>query len=193
MEVEGQHTEDGQLIARAAKGEQKAFTVLLDKYRNAVYHIILRIVKVPEDAEDLTIETFAKAFDRLHQYCPEYAFSTWLFKIASNTSIDFLRKKSIDKVSLDQQDASIADNVKFSTGNDPEIDLIKTQRKDTLQKAVNEMDEIFSRVIHLRYFKEYNYEEISAELGIPVGTIKVQLYRAKKLLLKKLEEEKDKW
>ena len=158
MEVEGQHTEDGQLIARAAKGEQKAFTVLLDKYRNAVYHIILRIVKVPEDAEDLTIETFAKAFDRLHQYCPEYAFSTWLFKIASNTSIDFLRKKSIDKVSLDQQDASIADNVKFSTGNDPEIDLIKTQRKDTLQKAVNEMDEIFSRVIHLRYFKEYNYE-----------------------------------
>lgn len=193
MEVEGQHTEDGQLIARAAKGEQKAFTVLLDKYRNAVYHIILRIVKVPEDAEDLTIETFAKAFDRLHQYCPEYAFSTWLFKIASNTSIDFLRRKSIDKVSLDQQDASIADNVKFSTGNDPEIDLIKTQRKDTLQKAVNEMDEIFSRVIHLRYFKEYNYEEISAELGIPVGTIKVQLYRAKKLLLKKLEEEKDKW
>ncbi|MFN8238861.1 MAG: sigma-70 family RNA polymerase sigma factor [Chitinophagales bacterium] len=193
MELKGQHTQDNQLITRAGMGDQKAFTALLDKYRNAVFHIILKIVKTPEDAEDLTIETFAKAFDRLDQYSPEYAFSTWLFKIASNTSIDFLRRKSIDKVSLDQQDASITDNVKFSTGNDPEIDLIKSQQQDTLQKTVNEMDEIFSRVINLRYFKEYNYEEISAELGIPVGTIKVQLYRAKKLLLKKLLEDKDKW
>ncbi len=193
MEIKSHNAIDAELLAAAKSGDQRAYTALLEKYRNSIFHIILKIVKSPEDAEDLTIETFAKAFDRLYQYSPEYAFSTWLFKIASNTSIDFLRRKSIDKVSLDRQDASITDNIKFSTDNDPEMDLIKSQRQDKLQKAVNDMDEIFSRVIQLRYFKEYNYEEISAELGIPVATIKVQLYRARKLLLKKLSEEKDKW
>ena len=193
MEIKSHNAIDAELLAAAKSGDQRAYTALLEKYRNSIFHIILKIVKSPEDAEDLTIETFAKAFDRLYQYSPEYAFSTWLFKIASNTSIDFLRRKSIDKVSLDRQDASITDNIKFSTDNDPEMDLIKSQRQDKLQKAVNDMDEIFSRGIQLRYFKEYNYEEISAELGIPVATIKVQLYRARKLLLKKLSEEKDKW
>jgi RNA polymerase sigma factor (sigma-70 family) len=193
MEIKSHNAIDDELLAAAKSGDQRAYTALLEKYRNSIFHIILKIVKSSEDAEDLTIETFAKAFDRLYQYSPEYAFSTWLFKIASNTSIDFLRRKSIDKVSLDQQDISITDNIRFSTANDPEMDLIKSQRQDKLQKAVNEMDEIFSRVIQLRYFKEYNYEEISAELGIPVGTIKIQLYRARKLLFKKLSEEKDKW
>ncbi|MBK9328947.1 MAG: RNA polymerase sigma factor [Sphingobacteriales bacterium] len=193
MVIKSHNAIDDELLAAAKSGDQRAYTALLEKYRNSIFHIILKIVKSSEDAEDLTIETFAKAFDRLYQYSPEYAFSTWLFKIASNTSIDFLRRKSIDKVSLDQQDISITDNIRFSTANDPEMDLIKSQRQDKLQKAVNEMDEIFSRVIQLRYFKEYNYEEISAELGIPVGTIKIQLYRARKLLFKKLSEEKDKW
>lgn len=193
MEIKNHNTIDNELLSAAKNGDQKAYTALMEKYQKSVYHLILKIVKSPEDAEDLMIETFSKAFDKLEQYSPDFAFSTWLYKITSNTCIDFLRKKSIEKVSLEKEGKNIFDNLNFSTGNNPETDLIKSQRIDKMQHAVNSMDEIFSRVIALRYFKEYSYEEISEELNIPVGTIKVQLHRAKKILLEKFLDEKDKW
>jgi RNA polymerase sigma factor (sigma-70 family) len=193
MEMNSPNRIDKALLESAKRGDQKAYGMLMDKYRNSIYHLILKIIKSPEDAEDLTIETFAKAFDRLHQFSPEYAFSTWLYKIASNTCIDFIRKKSIEKVSLENEHLTITDNIKYSTSSDPETELIKAQRTDQLQQAVNEMDELFARVITLRYFKEYSYEEMSKELGTPVSTIKVQLYRAKKILLNKILKHKDSW
>lgn len=193
MEINNHNTIDTELLSAAKKGDQKAFTALMDKYKNSLYHLILKIVKSPEDAEDLMIESFAKAFDRLGQYSFDYAFSTWLYKIASNTSIDFLRKKRIQKISLENEGQDLIDQLGFNTGTNPETDLIKDQRIKQMQLAVSEMDEIFSRVISLRYFKEYSYEEISKALDIPVSTIKVQLYRAKKLLLEKIKDEKDKW
>ncbi|HOY40514.1 MAG TPA: sigma-70 family RNA polymerase sigma factor [Chitinophagales bacterium] len=193
MEVKPHNTIDNALLAAAKNGDQKAYTALMEKYRNSVYHLILKIVKSPQDAEDLMIESFAKAFDHLDQYSTDFAFSTWLYKITSNTCIDFLRKKRIEKVSLENQGKEILDNLNFSTSTNPELDLIKSQRIDKMQHVVNSMDEIFSRVIALRYFKEYSYEEISEELNIPVGTIKVQLHRAKKILLEKFTDEKDKW
>lgn len=193
MEVKSHNSIDQELLTAANNGDQKAYTALMEKYRKSVYHLILKIVKSPEDAEDLMIEAFSKAFDRLDQYSPDYAFSTWLYKITSNTCIDFLRKKSIEKISLEKEGKSLFDSISFSTHSNPEMDLIKSQRIDKLKDAVNSMDEIFSRVIALRYFKEYSYEEISEELNIPVGTIKVQLHRAKKILLEKFMEEKDKW
>lgn len=193
MEVKSHNSIDQELLTAANNGDQKAYTALMEKYRKSVYHLILKIVKSPEDAEDLMIEAFSKAFDRLDQYSPDYAFSTWLYKITSNTCIDFLRKKSIEKISLEKEGKSLFDSISFSTHSNPEMDLIKSQRIDKLKDAVNSMDEIFSRVIALRYFKEYSYEEISEELNIPVGTIKVQLHRAKKILLEKFMDEKDKW
>lgn len=193
MEVDHHNRIDAELLKAAKNGDQKAYTALMEKYQKSIYHLILKLVKSPEDAEDLMIETFAKAFDKLDQYSPEYAFSTWLYKISSNTCIDFLRKKSIEKVSLDKEGNTISDNVQFSTSITPESDLIKSQRTDKLQAYVNSMDTIFARVINLRYFKEYSYEEISAALNIPVSTIKVQLYRAKKNLLEKIKDEKEKW
>ncbi|MFN8294668.1 MAG: sigma-70 family RNA polymerase sigma factor [Chitinophagales bacterium] len=193
MEIKNHNSIDNDLLLAAKNGDQKAYTALMEKYRKSVYHLILKIVKSPEDAEDLMIEAFSKAFDRLEQYSPDFAFSTWLYKITSNTCIDFLRKKSIEKISLEKEGKSLFDSISFSTNSNPEMDLIKSQRIDKLQDAVNSMDEIFSRVIALRYFKEYSYEEISEELNIPVGTIKVQLHRAKKILLEKFLNEKDKW
>jgi RNA polymerase sigma-70 factor (ECF subfamily) len=193
MEIIANKEDDLRWINAAKNGNQKAFTMLMEKYQKSTYFVILKIIKTPEDAEDLVIETFAKAFDNIHKYSADFAFSTWLYKIASNTSIDFLRKKSIEKVSLENEGNTILDSMHFSTSTNPETDLIKSQRIDKLQHAVNSMDEIFSRVISLRYFKEYSYEEISEELNIPVGTIKVQLHRAKKLLLDKFMNEKDKW
>ncbi|MDB5226877.1 MAG: sigma-70 family polymerase sigma factor [Bacteroidota bacterium] len=193
MALKSHNKIDIALLDGARKGDQKAYTALLEKYRKSVYYLILKIVRSPEDAEDLMIESFSKAFDHLDQYSPEYAFSTWLYKITSNTCIDFLRKKKIDKVSLENNDGTVLDNLDFITGTNPELDLIKSQRIDKMQHAVSTMDEIFSRVIALRYFKEYSYEEISEELGIPIGTIKVQLHRAKKLLQNKFLDEKDKW
>lgn len=189
--MKGQNLIDIELLEKAKQGDQKAYSILLERYRNSIYHLILKITKSPEDAEDLTIETFAKAFDRLHQFSPEFAFSTWLYKIASNTSIDFIRKKSIEKVSLENQHSNITDNIKYSTSTDPEIELIKAQQAQRLQQAINEMEDYFSKIITLRYLKEYSLEEISNELGTPVNTLKVQLYRAKKNLLNKLLREEN--
>ena len=193
MELRNHNRIDDEWLDGARNGDQKAYTALLEKYRKSVYYLILKIVRSPEDAEDLMIESFSKAFDHLDQYSHDYAFSTWLFKITSNTCIDFLRKKKMEKVSLENDEGKVFDNLEFITGTNPELDLIKSQRIDKLQHAVNSMDDIFSRVIALRYFKEYSYEEISEELGIPIGTIKVQLHRAKKLLQNKFLDEKDKW
>ncbi|MCB0508451.1 MAG: sigma-70 family RNA polymerase sigma factor [Chitinophagales bacterium] len=192
MEIKKHNAIDDELLEAAKKGDQKAYSALMEKYQKSIYHIILKIVRNSEDAEDLTIETFAKAFDKIEQYSPQFAFSTWLYKIASNTCIDFLRKKSIDKISLDEENKTIEDNINFSTENTPETDLIKLQRKDALQEIVQSMSPTFSQVITLRYFKEYSYEEMSEALHIPVTTIKVQLHRAKKNLLEILENKKEK-
>lgn len=192
MEIKS-HTVDLQLLEEAKIGEQKAYTTLMEKYRKSVYHLILKIVKSPEDAEDLMIETFAKAFDKIDQYSSDFAFSTWLYRIASNTCIDFLRRKSIDKVSLDNEADILQDNLRFTADSNPEADMIRAQRIRRLQEEVQAMDVIFSRVLTLRYLKEYSYEEISEELHIPVPTIKVQLHRARKLLLQRLSENREKW
>ena len=144
--------------------------------------MILKIVKKPEDAEDLLIESFAKAFDNLEKYTPQFAFSTWLYKIASNTCIDFLRKKSILQVSMDADDVFISDSILYSSDETPEQHLIRSQRINLLQESVKKLDPAFMQVIELRYFGEKSYEEISQELNIPINTVKVQLFRAKKQL-----------
>lgn len=193
MEINNTNLTDLSLVASAKQGNQKAYAALMDKYKNSIYHLILKLAKKPEDAEDLMIETFAKAFDKLDSYSAEFAFSTWLYKITSNTCIDFLRKKSIDKIPFDSDSKTITDNILFSTETTPELDLIRHQRIDKIQRIVQSMDTIFARVLQLRYFEEYSYEEISAALQIPVGTIKVQLHRAKKQLTERLEAEKETW
>ncbi len=172
------------LVDLAKKGNEKAFATLMNRYRDSIYFMLLKMVNNISDAEDLTIEAFGKAFRNLESYTPEFAFSTWLFKIATNNCIDFIRKKQSSPSTIDQvQDDldSITRNIQ-SDLPDPEEALINDQKIAVLRSIVNQLKPRYRKLIELRYYKEYSYEEIASELNLPIGTVKAQLFRAKSLL-----------
>jgi RNA polymerase sigma-70 factor (ECF subfamily) len=146
--------------------------------------MLLKMVNNPYDAEDLTIEAFGKAFRNIESYTPRYAFSTWLFKIATNNCVDFIRKKQLAPTPLDHLQDSM-DNVTVNIQSDlpdPEESLINHQKIEALKDIVSQLKPRYKSLIELRFYKEYSYEEISSELNLPIGTVKAQLYRAKTLL-----------
>ncbi len=172
------------LVEQARNGSEKAFSILLNRYRDSIYFLLLKMVNNSSDAEDLTIEAFGKAFRNLDLFTPDFAFSTWLFKIATNNCIDFIRRKKlipgpIDQMQDDQDDMTV--NIQ-SDLPDPEESLINDQKIAVLRSIVNQLEPRYRTLIELRYFKEYSYEEIAAEMKLPIGTVKAQLYRAKTLL-----------
>jgi RNA polymerase sigma-70 factor (ECF subfamily) len=182
---------DFDLVQRAVEGDQKSFAELMGRYRDAIYFMLLKMVNNKSDAEDLTIEAFGKAFKNIHQYSPNYAFSTWLFKIASNNCIDFLRKKrtnmiSIDGGILDDKENDQPIHLKDETP-DPEEGLIKQQKAILMRTVVKKLKPRYRTLIELRYFKEFSYEEIADELDLPLGTVKAQLFRARELLFNTLK------
>jgi RNA polymerase sigma-70 factor (ECF subfamily) len=172
------------LVEEAKKGNEKAFASLMNRYRDSIYYMLLKMVNNPYDAEDLTIEAFGKAFRNIESYTPRYAFSTWLFKIATNNCVDFIRKKQLSPTPLDHLQDSM-DNVTVNIQSDlpdPEESLINHQKIAALKDIVSQLKPRYKALIELRYYKEYSYEEISSELNLPIGTVKAQLYRAKTLL-----------
>ena len=175
---------DLQLVEEAKSGSDKAFARLMNRYKDSIYFLLLKMVKNPSDAEDLTIEAFGKAFRNLDLYTSEFAFSTWLFKIATNNCIDFLRKKQSSPALLDQwQDDNIQPDMNIQSDiPDPEEMMINQQKITELRSVVNQLKPRYKALIELRYYKEYSYEEIASELKIPLGTVKVQLSRAKTLI-----------
>jgi len=188
MEVDHELSEKAKndllLVQEAKKGDEKAFAGLMTRYWDSIYYMLLKMVNNPSDAEDLTIEAFGKAFRAIDSYTPRFAFSTWLFMIATNNCIDFIRKKSTSPGIIDQYQNGI-DNLTINIQSDlpdPEERLINDQKIATLRKIVNQLKSPYREIIELRYYKEFSYEEISAELKIPIGTVKAQLYRAKSLL-----------
>lgn len=172
------------LVNRAKQGDEKAFASLMNRYRDSIYYMLLKMVNNAFDAEDLTIEAFGKAFRNIESYTPKYAFSTWLFKIATNNCVDFIRKKQLSPSPLDHLQENL-DNVTVNIQSDlpdPEERLIQQQKISDLKEIVNQLKPRYRRLIELRYYKEYSYEEISKELNLPLGTVKAQLNRAKTLL-----------
>jgi RNA polymerase sigma factor (sigma-70 family) len=172
------------LVEMAREGNEKAFSGLMNRYRDSIYFMLLKMVNNSSDAEDLTIEAFGKAFHNLESFTPEFAFSTWLFKIATNNCIDFIRKKQTSPAAIDQLDDDL-DNLTVNIQSDlpdPEEALINDQKIKVLRDIVNQLKPRYRQLIELRYFKEYSYEEIASELNLPIGTVKAQLYRAKNLL-----------
>lgn len=178
---------DLDLVDSALSGSQRAYTQLMSAYRENIYFMMFKMVNNRDDAEDLTIEAFGKAFKRLDQYRPDFAFSTWLFKIASNNCIDFLRKKKkATLVSLDQGYSNEdGDEMTIDIEEDnlnPEQAFMKEQRKEEMHKIVDQLKPKYKQLVELRYFDEMSYEEIADELSLPLGTVKAQLFRARELM-----------
>lgn len=198
MEVNQKLTEKGQrdykLIRLALdNGDQHAYAELMNNYRDSLYFTMLRMTSDPHDADDLTIEAFGKAFKNLFQYTSEYAFSTWLFKIATNNCIDFMRKKSRGNFaeSPDVGDDDMSSQVVTITP-DPEEQFIIAQKIHLMHEVVHRLKPHYKKLIELRYFKEYSYEEIVQELNLPLGTVKAQLFRSREFLYNILKHSKDK-
>lgn len=186
---------DLQLVHAAIDGDQAAYGELMDRYRDSIYYMMLKMVKNTDDADDLTIEAFGKAFNRLKQYSPNYAFSTWLFKIASNNCIDFIRKKRIKVTSMDtgvttNDGETIYIDARSNT-LDPEETIMHKQKVMHMRNLVNKLKPRYRILVEKRYFEELSYEEISEELGLPLGTVKAQLFRARDFLYNMIENTKD--
>ncbi len=176
------------LLARE-KGDQKAYADLLATYREPVYYMLLKMTHNTWDADDLTIEAFSKAFKSLDDYTPEYAFSTWLFRIATNNCIDFIRKQKNYTVSIDQ-DSNNAENTAPMTlknlvaeNKSPEEEYISEQTKLWVRDIVQKLKPHYRVLVEKRYFDEMSYEEIAADLDMPLGSVKAKLFRARNLLL----------
>ena len=181
---------DEQLIKQALTGDQRAYRELLNRHSQSIYHVIFKIVRNPDESADLVQETFMKAFGSLATYRFEYRFSTWLYKIAANNAIDFLRKKRIEALSLDKPIQTKDGEVGFEVpdwSQNPEENLYRRRREITIQDAISSLPAKYREVIVLRHQQDKSYEEIAEQLGLPVGTVKARIFRARELLKKKLK------
>ncbi len=187
--------EDFRLIDMAIDGDDKAYAKLLQRYKRPVFHMILKMVRNADDAEDLTIESFAKAFKSLAKFKKDFTFSTWLFRIATNNSIDFIRKKKLNTLSIentytDDDGQSVSIDIEDLNLNPQDI-AIKAQKEEIMQVFVNMLPAKYQRLVRLRYFHELSYEEIAKEIEAPLGTVKAQLHRARELMYDLVKNKKD--
>ena len=167
--------------------DQQAYAELMRLYRDSIYYMLVRMVKNKDDAEDLTLMTFGKAFRYLDKYTPKYAFSTWLYRIALNNSIDFLRVKNnmpqyFEEDLYTSSTTSIIDKSEDNLQRTPEEEIIDTQRLQLLRAAVSELPDRYRRVIELRYYEDLAYEEIAERLSLTLSNVKIQIMRAKQML-----------
>ena len=182
-------SEDSSIIAGALSGDNRAYERLMDKYHDAIFNFIYRMVRDREQVEDLTQEAFIKAFASLKSFNEEYAFSTWLYKIATNNSIDYIRKKKLQMFSIDKPIESKDSDFTFELPDDSyeaDRDLISDQRAVMLNEAIDQLPEKYRLVIRLRHVEERSYEEIARMLKLPIGTVKAHIFRARELLYKQL-------
>lgn len=179
---------DYMLLRRALDhNDQQAYAELMGIYRDSIYFMLMRMVKNSDDAEDLTLMTFGKAFRYLDKYSPQYAFSTWLFKIAMNNSIDFLRVKNnmpqcVEEDLYEYNTTSLIDKAQNNNQPTPEDEVIDKQRMQLLRTAVSQLPEKYRKVIELRYFEDLSYEEIAEQLSLTLSNVKIQIMRAKQML-----------
>lgn len=186
---------DYQLVLAARdKGDQRAYADLMRYYREPIYLMLLRMTHSPVDADDLTMEAFGKAFRQLSSYTPQNTFATWLFSIASNHGIDFIRRQHMRLVPLNSMSVSNEDETyEYPFPSDdptPEEELITRQRDKIVRDLVDRLAPRYRHIVNMRYFDELSYEEIAKQLNIPLGTVKIQLRRARLLLAEIIKSQK---
>ncbi len=187
---------DLKLINRALEtGDPTAYNELMKLYRDPLYFMLYEKVGDQELAKDLTIESLGKAFKKLHLYVPNYVFSTWLFTVARNHCIDYLRKHKLPTVSIDKmmldEDGKRTNFDLISDMLNPEQEMEKKQRIAILRQIVDQLKPKYRALVKLRYFKEMTYDEIATTLDIPIGTVKAQLHRSREQLFKIMSGIKD--
>ena len=190
---------DYNLVRKAVdENDQQAFAELLQRYREPVFFMMLKMSGNRDDAEDLTIEAFGRAFKALPNYSPDYAFSTWLFRIASNNAIDYLRRKrQMNPFSLDEQIKGSEDGSDYAselkaTGRNPEETLMHKQKLKAVRDLVKNLKPHYRELIELFYYQELSHDDISKKLNMPIGTVKAKLYRARELLYNAINERHEK-
>ena len=169
------------------QNDQQAYAELMSLYRDSIYYMLIRMVKNKDDAEDLTLMTFGKAFRYLDKYTPKYAFSTWLYRIALNNSIDFMRVKNnmpqyFEEDLYTSNTTSMVDQSEDNMQRTPEEEVIDKQRLQLLRAAVAELPDKYRKVIELRYYEDLAYEDIAERLGLSLSNVKIQIMRAKQML-----------
>lgn len=178
--------EDAQLIRRCLKGDQRSYERLLEKYRAPVFSICMRMVRNRDDAEDLAQDVFIKIFNILDRYNPSFPFSSWLYRITSNLCIDFLRKNKRTVYSLDKpvdgEDGEMSRQLP-SGEIGPEREMELKEDMVTLENAIKQLPEHYRMIVLLRHQGHLSYDEISETLGIPLGTVKARIHRARKLIV----------
>ena len=184
---------DALLVTAALEGSQQAYADLMRYYRDPLYFTMLKMTRNPYDAEDLTIEAFGKAFKNLEKYTTDYAFSTWLFKIAINNCIDYMRHQNTSPQCVDE-DFVVFENACESSEVGPpmtqEESYMRKERAKVMHWAVDQLRPKYRTLIELRYFQELSYEEIAQTLNISMSNVKIQLFRARYMLSAIMEKVK---
>ncbi len=183
--------EDIKHINEAIKGNQDAYAWLMRKYKGPIRNLIFKMVNRKEEIDDLLQEVFIKAFNSLQNYNQEFAFSTWIYRIAINNTIDYLRKKKLDTFSIDEKNDDEDSSGKFElldTTYAADANIILEQRQQIINDAINSLPEKYKKIIELRHKEELSYEEIAEILNLPIGTVKAHLFRARELLNKYLKD-----
>lgn len=183
--------EDAALVKKAKEGDGKAYDELIILYKDAVQGVIYRMVRNKQEAEDLTQEAFIKAYNSINSFNEEYAFSTWLFKIATNNCIDYFRKRKLKTQSMDQtvryKDDEIRQEYPDTEGR-ADKELLASEKTRLIKKAIDDLPEKYKTAIILRHTEEKSYEEIAEILDLPLGTIKARIFRAREMLKKSLKD-----
>ena len=183
--------EDFDAIRRVLEGDNTAYEFLQKKYKNLIYSLVKKMIKNDSDVEDLVQETFIKAYKALDKFKFNYSFSAWIYRIASNNTIDFLRKRRFDTFSIDKPIGNAEDENYFEIEDNsysPDADLISEQKADIITAAINTLPENYREIILLRHEEELDYKAIAEQLDLPLGTVKAHLFRARKLLYEELKD-----
>jgi RNA polymerase sigma factor (sigma-70 family) len=186
--------EDADYVLEARSGNQDAYKALTLKYERAIYYHINKIVRDSGIIDDLVQETFLKAFNNIHSYDTSFAFSTWLYRIATNHSIDYLRKKKLKTLSIDQpiqtRDGELTIDLPDENAQS-DSRIIGRERSNILKHAIQILPDRYRVIIQLRHMEEKSYEEIAQILELPLGTVKAHIFRARELLYKYLKDRRD--